>query len=57
MARAPHILVEEEQMDEQKRGEFFQKMKLDLQTQEMISKITFCLGFFVVDCSLYAHIH
>ena len=63
MARVPHILVEEEdlltpkeQMDKQKWGEFFQKMKLELQTQELISKITFCLGFLVVDCSLCGHI-
>ncbi|XP_078334154.1 uncharacterized protein LOC111133927 isoform X3 [Crassostrea virginica] len=41
MTRAPHILVEEEdhlspkeQMDERKWGEFFQKRKLELQTQE-----------------------
>ncbi|XP_022338348.2 uncharacterized protein LOC111134237 [Crassostrea virginica] len=45
MARVPHILVEEEdlltpkeQMDERKWGEFFQKRKLELQTQEVTSR-------------------
>ena len=45
MARVPHILVKEEdllapkeQMDERKWGEFFQKRKLELQTQEVTSR-------------------